>query len=54
MLFDLAVWPNRLAKPNRLLDHLRDIALGFRNLQTYIHRSLRHTGGLKHHLQPLS
>ena len=38
---------------NGRLEHLRGIALGFRNLQNYIHRSLLHTGGFKHHLQPL-
>ena len=38
---------------NGRLEHLRGIALGFRNLQNYIHRSLLHTGGFKHHLQSL-
>ena len=48
-----SLWLNRLANPNRLLDHLHGIALGFRNLQNYIHRSLLHTGGLKHHPLPV-
>ena len=38
---------------NGRLEHLRGIALGFRNLQNYIHRSLLHTGGFKNNLQPL-
>ena len=38
---------------NGRLEHLRGIALGFRNLSHYIIRSLLHTGGFKHHLQPL-
>ena len=42
-----------LAKPNRLLNHLRGIALGSRNLQSYIHHSLLDTGGFQLHLQPL-
>ena len=48
-----SVCPNRLAKPNRLLDHLRGIALGSRNLQNYVHHSLLDTGGFQLHLQPL-
>ncbi|WRS29865.1 ISL3 family transposase [Actinomycetaceae bacterium MB13-C1-2] len=38
---------------NGRLEHLRGIALGFRNLENYITRSLLHTGGFKHHLQPI-
>lgn len=38
---------------NGRLEHLRGIALGFRNLENYIKRSLLHTGGFKHQLQPL-
>ena len=38
---------------NGRLEHLRGIALGFRNLSHYIIRSLLHTGGFIHHLQPL-
>ncbi len=38
---------------NGRLEHLRGIALGFRNLGNYIIRSLLHTGGFKHQLQPL-
>ncbi len=38
---------------NGRLEHLRGIALGFRNLGNYILRSLLHTGGFKQHLQPL-
>ena len=38
---------------NGRLEHLRGIALGFRNLQNYITRSLLHTGGFKHKLQPI-
>ena len=43
-----SVCPNRLAKPNRHLDHLRGIARGFRSLQDCTHRSLLHSGGFKH------
>ena len=38
---------------NGRLEHLRGIALGFRNLTHYILRSLLHTGGFKHHLPSL-
>ena len=38
---------------NGRLEHLRGIALGFTNLENYIKRSLLHTGGFKHQLQPL-
>ena len=38
---------------NGRLEHLRGIALGFRNLSHYILRSLLHTGGFKHHLPSL-
>lgn len=38
---------------NGVLEDLRGIALGFRNLKNYILRSLLHTGGFNHHLQPL-
>lgn len=38
---------------NGRLEHLRGIALGFRNLGNYITRSLLHTGGFKDQLQPL-
>lgn len=38
---------------NGRLEHLRGIALGFRNLGNYIIRSLLHTGGFKHKLQPI-
>ena len=38
---------------NGRLEHLRGIALGFRNLGNYITRSLLHTGGFKHHLPSL-
>ncbi|MSS85076.1 transposase [Actinomycetaceae bacterium WB03_NA08] len=38
---------------NSRLEHLRGITLGFRNLDNYIKRSLPHTGGIKHQLQPL-
>ena len=38
---------------NGRLEHLRGIALGFRNIQNYITRSLLHTGGFKHHLPSL-
>ena len=38
---------------NGHLEHLRGIALGFRNLNHYILRSLLHTGGFKHHLPSL-
>ena len=48
-----SLWLSRLANPNRLLDHLHGIALGFRNLQNYIHHSLPHTRGLKHHPLPV-
>ena len=35
---------------NRRLEHLRGIALGFRNLTHYTIRSLIHAGRLKDHL----
>ena len=35
---------------NGRLEHLRGIALGFRNLTNYTIRSLIHTGRLKDHL----
>ena len=38
---------------NGRLEHLRGIALGFRNLSHYITRSLLHTGGFKHQLPSL-
>ena len=37
---------------NGRLEHLRGIALGFRNLSHYIARSLLETGGFKPHLHP--
>lgn len=37
---------------NGRLEHLRGIALGFRNLTHYIARSLLETGGFKTHLHP--
>jgi len=37
---------------NGRLEHLRGIALGFRNLTHYIARSLLETGGFKPHLHP--
>lgn len=37
---------------NGRLEHLRGIALGFTNLGNYITRSLLHSGGFKHQLQP--
>ena len=36
---------------NGRLEHLRGIALGFRNLASYTTRSLIHTGRLKDHLK---
>ena len=36
---------------NGRLEHLRGIALGFRNLASYTIRSLIHTGRLKDHLK---
>jgi transposase len=36
------------------LEHLRGSALGFRNLTTYIARSLLETGGFRPHLHPRS
>ncbi|NLE78014.1 MAG: transposase, partial [Rhodococcus sp.] len=38
---------------NGRLEHLRGIALGFRNLRHYILRSLIHSGGLAEHLHAL-
>jgi len=38
---------------NGRLEHLRGIALGFRNLNNYILRSLIHSGGLAEHLDAL-
>ncbi|NLG54033.1 MAG: transposase, partial [Rhodococcus sp.] len=38
---------------NGRLEHLRGIALGFRNLNHYILRSLIHSGGLAEHLHAL-
>ena len=38
---------------NGRLNHLRDIALGFRNLNHHITRGLLHTGGFKHQLPSL-
>jgi transposase len=37
-----------------LLEHLRDSALGFRNLTNYIARSLLETGGFRPRLHPHS
>lgn len=37
---------------NGRLEHLRGIALGFRNLAHYVARSLLETGGSKTHLHP--
>ena len=37
---------------NGRLEHLRDSALGFRNLTNYIARSLLETGGFRHRLHP--
>ena len=38
---------------NGRLEHLRGIALGFRNLDHYILRSLIHSGGLQHRINAL-
>lgn len=37
---------------NGRLEHLRGIALGFRNLTNYIARSLLEAGGFRQHLHP--
>lgn len=39
---------------NGRLEHLRGIALGFRNLTHYIARSLLEAGGFRPHLHPRS
>lgn len=37
---------------NARLEHLRGLALGFRNLTNYIARALLETGGFRPHLHP--
>ena len=48
--FDTGASNGPVATINGRLEHLRGIALGFRNLGHYILRSLIHSGGLAEHI----
>lgn len=51
--FDIGASNGPVEAINGRLEHLRGIALGFRNLNHYILRSLIHSGGLAEHLHAL-